>query len=295
MSKQDLLKNGTLIASNGIYKVAVEDMPNLGGGQYTIGTDSGHPAGPNLSILYGGDGGYPGTSYNTIRSFTSHTDYTQDGGSSTDPGYQAINMSPASTTVQSGTNIRTTFVLTTPQYSDNLTIVQNITIHGTTYNDSAIEITTAVTNTGLTPVTVGIRYLWDYELDGDDGPTFQQLNPDGSVLTTEQTFSPVTFVAYDMANNTGSPPMHVKGAAKGLGTISPVPTPPSQLQYTRWGSADSVSFSYTTSGRSTDDDCAVLYYWWNQSGTLIPPGQTVTVTTSLYEVAPPSRGISFLN
>lgn len=285
-----------IVISNGIYKVAVENDAAVGGGLYTIATDSGHPAGPNQNIFYRALVPPLGTTtYNTIRSYSTSTDYIQYAnttGLGTDLGFSIVAMSSASNTVQiSPTSILTTYTLTTPLYHDNMTIAQYIAIHGTTFNDSTIEITTSVTNTGTSPLRIGIRYLWDYELDGDDGPTFQSLNPNGSVLTTEATFAPPTFQSYEMKNNTGTPLMTIKGTANGPGTLTPPPTPPDMLQYALWPAARSVVFSYNTTGLNADGDSAVLYYWGRQqNGIEINPRGIITVSASLFASA--CRGIS---
>src|SRR5262245_57557794 len=67
---------------NGFYQVAVEAAPaGVGIGAYTVTTGAMHPVVGSLgmqNILFGG--GSPGTSFTTIRSYTSGTDYVQRNG-----------------------------------------------------------------------------------------------------------------------------------------------------------------------------------------------------------------------
>lgn len=297
MSEQDWLTPGTLVISNGIYKVAVEDVPQTGGGMYTIGTASGHPKWPDQDIFYNGMDETPETTYSTIRSFTTQTDYTTFSHAVyTDPGYSIQYTGPASNTVQVGNAIQTTFVLTTPDYSDNLTIVQTITLHGTTFTDSTIEVTTAVTNTGPSdPVTIGIRYLWDFSLAGVDLSLFQQKEPGGSVLTEEADFSPVTFQYYKMTNSAGSPSMYIMGTANGPGSLVPVPTAPRRLVFANWDLTFENAFSYAITGDLEGDSC-VLYYWGDRQEITIPPGGTASVTAILFELGDSAvRGVPFIH
>lgn len=303
MNKEDLLVNGTITVSNGIYKVSVEDDPTLGAGRYTIGTDSGHPAGGNQDIFFGGGYNNPGSTYTTIRSYSTLSDYIQHSDViyyNTDPGFTIRSLSPSSTTVQTGpTSIRTTYTLTLPSSHDNMIIVQDIIIHGTTIDDSTIEVTTSIKNTGLYQLLLGVRYLWDYKLDNDEGPTFQQLNPNGFPLTTEATFAPAAFESYEMVDNSDSSVIKIRGTVNGPAAIVPVPTPPSKLEYAQWDNSLSA-FSYNTTGQSTDWDCMVLYYWGDteQQPILLLPEETRVFSASLFlpaqaPVPTVGRGIEF--
>lgn len=281
-----------MIIDNGLYKVAVQDVPESGGGLFTVSTSAQHPYWPNENIFYGGIEEEFFSTYSTVRSFTSHTDYVLSlEPYKTDLGYFIIVIGPASNTVRSGNSIQTTFTLTKPDYPDDLTIVQTISLHGTTFLDATIEITTSVTNTGSEPVSVGIRYLLDFMFDGDDATSFQQKSPDGNILSEERTFSPVPFQYYKMENVTGTPRMYMMGTA-----LVPAPTPPDQVEFASWPEASDMAFTYDTTGLFCGDSC-ILYYWGNTDGRTLSPSDTTTVTALLFENQSPllaSRGISFL-
>ncbi|HEU4758436.1 MAG TPA: hypothetical protein VFT91_00505, partial [Dehalococcoidia bacterium] len=68
----------TAAQGNGYYKVFIEDQTGADGiGVYTAATGPSHPVGQGQNVLFGGDLGDATTSWNTIRSYTSGTDYTQ--------------------------------------------------------------------------------------------------------------------------------------------------------------------------------------------------------------------------
>ncbi len=295
MNKRDWLTPGTIVFQNSIYKASVEDVAAAGGGLYTFATASANPKWPDQDIFYSGLDEEPGTTYNTIRSFTSHTDYTQYYTVPiTDPGYTIVFPGDASVTVQSGNSVVTTYTLTKPAYPDDLTIVQTVSLHGTTFYSSTIEVTTAVTNTGNADVAVGIRYLWDFSLAGIDLSLFQQIKPDGLVLTEETDFSPVTFQYYMMTDDADAPNMYIYGTANGPATFSPPPTPPDRIVFASWPHARDRAFSYTITGSLQSDSC-VLYYWGQNQGLSIPPGGTVSVTQYLFQPNNNAvRGIPFI-
>lgn len=51
---------------------------------------------------------------------------------------------------------------------DALTIVQDVNVHGTTFETSTVEVTTTITNNAGAPVALGLRYLWDTQIGIDD-------------------------------------------------------------------------------------------------------------------------------
>jgi Ca2+-binding RTX toxin-like protein len=272
----------TQTAGNGIYNVYVDDT----NGQYTATTAAGHPSGNGLNVLFG-DGG-PGTTFNSLRSYTTSTNYTQDGtGGSVDLG-------PLSSTAPLGTTgFRTTYVLPGPSTTpDTLTIVQDVLVNGTTFDNSTIEVTWRVTNNGSGPVNIGVRYLWDYQIADDDGPTFQQQSPDGSVLLNEADFAPPAFEFYRIQDNNGATPtFNVLGTVTGPASVSPTPVSPTFLQNASWPNSHNTAFDYASSGTdvsspSGPDDEAVLYYWGNTAGNAIaiPAGGTFTASESIVGV-----------
>jgi hypothetical protein len=273
-------------AGNGFYNVHVEDSGNQIG-RYTATTGPSHPQGPDLNVLFGD--GDPGTTFDSVRSFTTSTDYTQgDGGTSLAPF--------GSVTPLGSTGFRTTYTLPGPAGTpDAMTIVQDFFVVGTTFEDSRVIRETSITNTGGGPLSAGVRYLWDFQIGEDDGPTFQQLTPDGDVLVSEADFGTPGFETYRIVDNDGnpSPPTFaVLGTSTGPTTLSPQPTPPTLLKYASWPSSIGTAFDYSTSGQDVADepinDSAVLYWWGHDSGSglNIGPGETVSVNAQMILTTP---------
>lgn len=266
---------GTIEAGNTIYRVFVEDIQGSGVGLYTATTGPNHPAGDGLSVLFGN--GSPGTSFNTFRSFTTNTDYTVVN-TFTTPPFTLFNIEPYAITEPIGTTgVRTTYILPGPPISpDELIIVQDVNIIGDTFNDSYIEVRVGITNIGNVPAQIGIRYLWDFIILSDDGPTFQALLPNGPVLTNEAQFTPPTFEAYQMVDNdtNPSPPTFiVYGTALGTSQL-PLSIAPSKIQYASWSDSVVTAFDYTTdSNKDIADepinDTAVLYYWGHNTNSAV--------------------------
>jgi hypothetical protein len=298
--------HGTMTAGNGIYDVAVEDSDS-GMGQYTARTADSHPVtidtGQNQNILFGGAIESPGTSWSTIRSYTSQTDYVNDDSSSKTSGFNVISLDPYATVEAIGaTGVRTIYEVTVPgQAADDLTIVEDVDVNGSTAANSSIEITTTVTNNGATAVDIGIRYLWDWQISSDDGPSFTPIDPDGAVVVTEQTYVSPGFTAYAIKDNhdAGSPLFVVYGTVNGPSAIDPVPVPPDVLMFTYWPGGNSVAFDYTTNPSSDVatgyGDSAVLYYWGpdSQDAISLDPDESVTVSASLF-AAPPDEPPPFV-
>ena len=289
---------GVSVGGNDFYQVFVENAATAGIGQYTVMTGPNHPVtlstGSPQNVLFG-DGG-PGTSYNTIHSYTSGTNYinTSDalpGSVPLDPSQPGIT---ASVAALGTTGFRTTYTLSGPPNTpDALTIVQDVNTHGTTFATSTVEVTTTITNNGASPVSLGLRYLWDTQIGKDDGPTFQPLSPDAPVLLTEKSFSPPAFSFYRIQDNNGNattPLFSVFGTVTGPNTITPAPTAPDLLENASWPASFGAPFAYTvdpsldvSSGDQPIDDNAVLYFWGATQATAITlaPGASRTFSQSL--------------
>ena len=299
---------GVSQGGNDFYQVFVTNTASGGIGEYTVMTGPNHPVtistGSAKNVLFGNGG--PGTTYNTIHSYTTGTDYVQNpslGGTPSvvvlDPNAPGIS---ASVTAIGTTGFRTTYTLSGPPNTpDALTIVQDVNTHGTTFETSTVEVTTTITNNGSSSVSLGLRYLWDTQIGGDDGPTFQQLSPDAPLILTEKAFSPPTFSFYRIQDNNGnspSPLFSVFGTVTGPSTITPAPTAPDVVDNVSWPGAVDAPFAYTPSA-STDvsseggiDDNAVLYYWGATQATAfsLAAGASRTFSQSLVSAeanAPP--------
>jgi hypothetical protein len=260
----------TLVAGNGFYNVDVSSET----GQYTVTTGPSHPLGEGLNVLYGG--GSPGTSFDTLRSYSSGENYV-------------LMNQPASVAALGSTGFQTTYTIANGE--DNFTVVQTVRVDGSGYEDSHVEVTTIVTNTGVVPRTIGIRYLWDYQINQDDGPTFQQDNPTGPVLLTEQAFPAPAFEYYTIEDNdvSPSPPtFDVLGTVSGPASAEPVT--PTLLENVSWPEATGTAFEYTPTGETVSvsgtgpNDNAVLYYWGDTAadGPVLAPSGAYRASASMF-------------
>lgn len=267
-------------AGNGFYNVHVDEV-GAELGRYTATTGANHPAGEGLNVLFGG--GNPGTSFNTIRSFTTGTDYTQGG-----------ILGPYGSVAALGiTGFRTTYVLPgPPTTADALTIIQDVRVNGSTLSNSTIEVTMTVQNNGAGAIRVGVRYLWDMQIAADDGPTYQSVNPDGPVTVTEAEFTAPGFLGFRIVDNDvnpAPPTFNILGTVTGPTTLIPTPTAPGLLKFTSWAGAFGTTFDYTinpalvVTQAGQINDSAVLYYFGPTlaSALVIPAGGSTTVSASL--------------
>lgn len=304
-----LAKNGlggTISASNNFYIVWVQDLRGSGVGLYTVTTGPLHPAGPGLNVLFGG--GNPSTSFNTIRSYSSGTDYVQGTATKTSPNAVVV-LDPFGTSVPFGTTgVRTTYVLPGPgaisnSTPDRLTIVQDVNVNGTNFVDSTVEVTTTVINDGTATVQIGVRYLWDYQVGLDDGPTFKINSALCPALTTEAQFSKPVFDSYRIEDNdmNPSPPtFDIFGTVNGPSTVVPPPTDPDLLEFVCWPNASGTAFNYAVnpnlsvsvaggacSGAGGGDSAVLYFFGHDQANALsIPPGGQITVSASLFLTPP---------
>jgi hypothetical protein len=300
----------TVDAGNQFYRVLVEDAPERpdldappGVGTYVVVTGPDHPAGSGLNVLYRIPQLPTGTSYTTIRSYTSGTDYVQGRGIGGEESTVWLN--PYGTVEPLGTTgFRTTYALPDAA-ADNLTIISDVQVSGTTFDDSVVNVTTQVRNDGTTPVEIGFRYLWDFQIALDDGPTLQALNPDGPARETETTFTRPVFESFKIEDNDKNetpPTFNVFGTVTGPATITPAPTPPDRIQFVDWESAYLTPFNYTVTptrtvtlgeGRATNDSAALLFFGADRERSFtIPPGETTMVSAAIFATPPAPLTIS---
>lgn len=301
-------------ATNGIYTISINGTAtsDKAAGVFTLTTGSSHPLGAGKNLFFGD--GEPGTTWSTIRAYgAAPVDYVQSNDVAAAPGFTKVWLgnTDAVTTAVAGlagaTGFRTTYTLKGPTATPHkLVIVQDVTIVGTTLGDSRVIVKTTVTNNDTAnSVPVGVRYLWDYKVGLDDGPTFQQLNPDGGFQKLETQFAPPAFETYritDNDSNPSAPTYSVLGTAAGPSGLTPPPTAPDVLQALCWSSAVDKTFDVTpnasknfadqnTGCQANGGDTAVTYLWGSSAAnarTLAPNGGNTSVSAS--PVAAPPGG-----
>ena len=253
-------------AGNGYLQVHIQTTPGQGVGLFTVTTASGK------NVLYGN--GHPGSSYTTIHSYTTGADYVQAAGT---PGISIAQY--GSVTPLGSTGFRVTYQLPgAPSTPDKMTVVQDIVVDGDDATTSKVDVTTYVVDAGDTAEQVGVRYLWDYDVNGDDGPV---LVTGASTKTAAETIllsAGATVSAVDGSTAASSAP-----------TPSAEATSPDSVRYVSWDGAFHAPFDYTPSPSTTagGKDSAVLTYFGSSASDAIAlaPGQGAVVTASLTAAA----------
>jgi hypothetical protein len=265
-------------AGNDFYHVSVEDRAGRDGlGVFTIGTGPGHPEGDGREILFAEDApGDAATSYITVRSYTTGTDYVQ---TRRGPGSSnlVVGLDAFGSVEPRPDGYRTAYDLAAAAQPDPLRIVSKVTVGGATYEQSVVRLTTALTNTGDFPLTLGVRYLLDFSLYGDDGPVLLTENGPRSV---EQSFSPVPATVQMRRGSSEQHPMAVRSESTDAA--------PDAMKYASWSNAFEFAWDYTSKGRdiATDgglNDAALLYYFGSTPATALhlDPGESVVVALEL--------------
>ncbi len=223
-------------------------------------------------------------------------------GLSDSPGFTIFNLDPFGAVAPFGpAGFQTTYDLSAPGAApDRIKIVQTIRVNGTTLGDSNVEIHTVIKNMGNSPLAIGVRHLWDFQIGADDGPVFTQKAPDGQELIREADFAPPAFGFYRIEDNDfadpTSPLYSIFGTVSGPGALFPQPTTPGVLKHVAWPLAINTAFDYTVDPNlivSTLDaphrgafggDSAVLYYFGPtpEAAITIPGGGDVPFSAFLF-------------
>ncbi len=269
--------NSPRLAGNDFYEIFVEDFVGSGVGLYSVRTGPKHPVtlrfGKPQDLLATASQGLTGTSYTTIRSYSSNTDYVQTEFAA--PGnddFRAVWLDALFTdgdSVVADTNfIKPIFeeerltgycvlyvlpgLLQASGKQDTLALEQIIQAHGQTFDEAWVEVTTRVINLGTKKVDLGIRYLWDLNVGNDDGPILKQRGGD-DFSPFEQSL-PADFAYYEAAANdtlTGTngniilpPAYNFFGSVLTPATLIRVKQQPDLIQQVFWPQAFFAAFDY---------------------------------------------------
>jgi len=274
------------VLSNGFYKASILNEMSSSPGIFTVGTDSRHPA-PDQDMLYGGADESPSTSYLSVYDYTGGVVYTSDDEfSEAEPagGYAISYIGWNGFTFESGSKRATT--IWTP--SGDIRVEQTVQVLGSELSDSAVRVTTKVTNTSGGTREVGIRHFLDMMVADADGVWYATRDPKTSFSQKERIYTPPAFDRFVAADDPDRPELTFFGSMKGpKGVFSPDPTPPDRFIFGSYGAYDSV-WEYPE-GLDPSDDSAVLYYWgWDDGNSPIrlASGKSVSVVFYLYAVPP---------
>jgi hypothetical protein len=193
--------------TNGILVLQIENASTGDLGEWSVTTGASHPN-PGQQVLYP-----VGTSYITFRDATASIMYGNASGAA--PGlagytYQNMSTAPGVGVVTNLANGYRT-VWTIPSW----TVTQDVTINGTTLSNTNVQQTVTVTNTSAASRQYGLRFMWDWEIAGNDASFFRTRNPDGVFTSTFTTFANPTFQLFEEVNNIATPLFSVFGTVTG--------------------------------------------------------------------------------
>jgi len=238
-------------------------------------------------MLYGGVDEYPSTSYLSVYDYTGGVVYTSsDEFSSAEPsgGYAIAYIGSNGFSFESGSKRATT--IWTP--SGDIRVEQTVQVLGSELSDSAVRVTTKVTNTSGGTREVGIRHFLDMMVADEDGVWYATRDPRTSFSQAERIYAPPTFDRFVAADDPDRPELIFFGSMRGpQGVFSPDPTPPGRFIFGAYSNYGQV-WDYPE-GQDPSGDSAVLYYWgWDDGNSPmeLASGKSVSVVFYLYAVPP---------
>jgi len=332
--KSKSFKKGTaadsVIAGNKVYEIALENNLGNGIGLFTLRTGRNHPitenfGGQKQNLLGGGSTAELGSSYITVRSYSSGTDYSQSEFTEKAPGFRIAwldslllvtnNFNPTRPIINPAGDTTGYEVIYDfpgkPKTPDQMRLTTRIQTNGRSFSDSWVEMTTIIENTGSGALEIGIRYLLDLKVGGDDGPVVSETVFGTSFGRTEAHFDWVNFAYFlveandALPPNRGSPGYHVYGSGITPTNLLRAAFQPAVLQHVSWPLAFLKPFTYevnpdfvvtrdapnTAPNDSTGGDNAILYFWGEtrDKSIVIQSGQKIQVTQAILASPPDDR------
>ncbi len=171
------LRPQTVAASNCVYEVVLNDGLVQGWGAFTVATGPEHPVtralgGRQSAGVARGFSLLPQTNAISVRSWTSRTDYFFD----TPPPFAPVLLEDGGFTCTFSRDLQRPEVrkvlrddgqpvglearFSLDDRGDDLDLVIRAVARGDTYEDSAVEVTSTVTNRGVEEARIGFRYAW---------------------------------------------------------------------------------------------------------------------------------------
>ena len=266
-------------SGSSVFRVVVEDSVGADGlGTFTVLTGPGHPAGDGHPVLFTGAGNDDaGSSYLTVRSYTTGTDYVQTT-SGVASAHLVSSLDPYGVVEPiGGVGYRTTYTLPgSGNAPDALSIVSEIEVAGTTPADSAVLLHVTVANHGSAPVSIGVRYLLDFANGGDDGPAWREAGVQPQIVEGASGVEP-GIITLAPTSSSAAPV-----------SIAVAQSNPGSAIFASWSHAFPFAFDYTPLGRDIAGPCglndsAVLTYASpnKASAIILAPGDASSVSVAL--------------
>ena len=255
-------------ATNGILTLEFDPSSS----EFSILTGLNHPN-PTQTVFYP-----VGTSYITVRDFTRGEDYVNDVFGAVDPatGQSSKYMGTGVVVAIGSRGFRTTWAL------PNFTVIQEVEIGGTTLSDTNVRHQVSVQNTSNAPLSYGVRYLWDWQIAGNDASLSRQRFPDGAFTSTFTAYPSPTFQTYEQTDSLTNPTFTIYGSVQG-GSLASPPTKPDRVAYVSWIDFVAASWDYPITGGGIDS--AIVYYWGYNTPLTLAPGASNQVRQYVSTVA----------
>lgn len=256
------------LATNGI--LTLEHDPS--NSEFSIFTGANHPN-PQQTVFFP-----VGTSYITVRDFTRGEDYINDSFGAIDPitGKTAQRMGAGVVVPIGSRGFRTTWAL------PNFTVVQEVEIGGTTLIDTNVRHQVSVQNTSAAALRYGVRYLWDWQIAGNDASLSRPRFPDGAFTSMFTAYPSPTFQTYEQTDSLTNPTFTIYGSVQG-GSLTSPPTRPDRVAYVSWIDFVTAPWDYSITGGGIDS--AIVYYWGYNTPLTLAPGASNEVRQYVSTVA----------
>ena len=261
-------------------------------GTYTARTGTSHTY-PGITLLYGAQFSTPDawSSWTTIHSLNTNTDYTGKNDTATPPaGFtQEYLKKYVSQVICEPSVPRVTFVYDIVNGADSLTVKEIFWITGSSTNTSRLWHKTVVINNSSSCASVGVRWLYDTHVDATDHPAHYQCDyypayslSCGPQITTPVQVGPPLPATFDFLRESDTdPPSGSKYHLFSVGGDGTTVTPPDFVYHARWPSpyAHGNTWTYTLSSEDisvgSGSDNAFVYFW--EPPSCIPPGDSLIV------------------
>jgi len=274
--------------SQGYLACYIENTSTDGYGTITAATDTLHPRGPDISLLFGGAYHDPWSSYLTVRSHRSNTDFVcRTSGCTTQAGYTVVQMNPYFVGSYMIKGSEDSVVTIWDGLPDNLRVEQHIYALGTNVANARIQVMTYVINKSNQNRTVSVRYEWDIHIYDTDAPYirgYKTTGWSGWYGSEKHWWGDSMGLYYEENQNPfiGIPFWHYISCK--WAPWPPDPPDPDTFFFVRWPLAYGSAFpvNYMADGRDSLgrnlDDC-VVFMWVNRT---IAPGDTLKVVEYLW-------------
>ena len=254
-------------------------------GTYTARTGTSHTY-PGITLLYGAQFSTPSawSSWTTIHSLNTSTDYTGKNGSATPPsGFTQDTLKRYASQVICEPSVpKVTFVYDIRNGEDTLTVKEVFWITGTDVNTSRLWHKTIVINNSSSCAQVGVRWEYDTHVDATDHPAQYECDyypalslTCGPMIRTPIQVGPPIPDTFDFLRESDTdPPSGSKYhlfAVYYNGTTASIPD---FVYHTRWPNAHGNTWTYTLSSDDISVDTSgmdnAFVYFWNPTPCLLP-------------------------